>query len=418
MTPKSEAVRSVAVILTSQCNLRCSYCYQNAKNSRRMDAETLRSAIDFALTAGATEVNLVFIGGEPLLEFSLIEQAVQYTEARRPPDKQIHFSLASNGTLLTRKMITFLAEHDFSIHLSFDGIRHAQDYRSPGSFAVLHRVLDCLRDQEPATFRDRLTVKSTVIPQSMPHLAESTDYFLRNGLQKIGISPAFSACPEWRVDDITTVEEQFGRVFSGSLSHYQRTGQVPVLCFRKERDSLMRLSGPRPMCGVMSGRSPAVDVDGQVYGCAAMASSYQTPHSSLLREHWDKLKLGSLKGSHYDMRYTEFSDAVRSAAIFNHKENKYSSYGRCGDCEYIDVCTVCPLAIGYDPGNTDPNRVPDFACAFIRTQMKYRDLFPAQRASSGVPESDPSEAIARLTALFGFSPLKDSEENMNGVRSS
>jgi hypothetical protein len=67
---------------------------------------------------------------------------------------------------------------------------------------------------------------------------------------------------------------------------------------------------------------------------------------------------------------------VRRAEIFHHKEMKYSSYGRCRDCSYLNGCYVCPVSIGYDPANEDPRKIPDFLCAYNMVALKYRDRFP------------------------------------------
>ena len=64
------------------------------------------------------------------------------------------------------------------------------------------------------------------------------------------------------------------------------------------------------------------------------------------------------------------------AEIFRHKDERYSSYGKCAECPCKDACRICPVAIGYDGDNTGPRCIPDFISAFNRVTLKYRDLFP------------------------------------------
>ena len=48
---------------------------------------------------------MLFIGGEPLLEFPMIQRAVAYVEARRPPRPAVHYDLITNGTLLGEEQV-------------------------------------------------------------------------------------------------------------------------------------------------------------------------------------------------------------------------------------------------------------------------------------------------------------------------
>ncbi|MBZ5496314.1 MAG: radical SAM protein [Acidobacteriia bacterium] len=406
--PRPEAIRSLVAILTAQCNLRCSYCYQNAKTSLHMDWNVLHATIDLALSTAGKTIKLAFSGGEPLLKYRLMQRAVRYAREKCPPDRHIKFSLATNGILLTKARIAFLVRHDFSIYLSLDGIAAAQDARSIGSFAILDGLLDHLRKKHPDFFRNNLTIRATVTPRSIRYLGETVDYFLGKGLRHIAISPVLTACPEWRVENVQEIEAQFRRIFKSSLDHLDRTDAVPLLLFRKIRHEPAHFLKRRSMCGVMLGKTPAVDADGQVYGCAVLACSGQRPRSALLRERLDGLRLGDLRERGFRKRFAKFPQAVLQAEIFDHKENKYSSYGRCRDCRYFAACSICPLAIGFDPANTDPHRIPDFACAFFKTQFKYRELFPVQgewRAARAT-HADPARLIARFKVLFGFDPTK------------
>jgi hypothetical protein len=84
---------------------------------------------------------------------------------------------------------------------------------------------------------------------------------------------------------------------------------------------------------------------------------------------------GDLRDPGFRERRAAYPKAARTAQIFQAR-NRHSSYGRCGDCAYWHDCVLCPIVIGYDALNTDPNRVPDFICAFNRVASKYRELFP------------------------------------------
>ena len=138
-------ITQLDVILTAGCNLRCSYCYQNDKKARRMKWDTLRASADLVLASQRPQVGLLFVGGEPLLEFPLIQRAVEYIEERRTASQRIQYQVITNGTLLVDDHLDFFADHGFEVQLSFDGVEPAQQLRGRGTFATLDALLDRLR---------------------------------------------------------------------------------------------------------------------------------------------------------------------------------------------------------------------------------------------------------------------------------
>ena len=94
--------------------------------------------------------------------------------------------------MLREEQAAFLVEHDFEVQLSFDGVPSAQDIRGRGTFAVLDRLLDRLREEHPAFLSRKLTVAMTLLPATIPFLADSIEYFLGKDLREIAVSPALT----------------------------------------------------------------------------------------------------------------------------------------------------------------------------------------------------------------------------------
>src|SRR5512139_2313116 len=132
------------------------------------------------------------------------------------------------------------------------------------------------------------------------------------------------------------------------------------------------------MCALAGGRRLAVDVDGEVYGCASLVESYQEFPSALLADNAAPLRLGNLHDPGWKDRFASLRQAVANSDMFYNTEKKHSSFSACRDCMYLADCTICPVSIGYNPRNTDPHRIPDFLCAFNRVVLAHRNGFPAQ----------------------------------------
>lgn len=81
-----------------------------------------------------------FIGGEPLMAFNLMKDAVDYTKKKCQETNLIcKFSTTINGTLVTDEVIDFFVENTFEVKVSLDGPEYVQnlnrrDYAGNGSF--------------------------------------------------------------------------------------------------------------------------------------------------------------------------------------------------------------------------------------------------------------------------------------------
>ena len=102
--------------LTQNCNFRCAYCHytcndgsQRTHSSKRMSVEVAKAAILYLRdhSVDTQSVYIGFYGGEPFLEFSLLKEVVAFCEDQLR-GKDIHFTVTSNGTLLTEYSISAL----------------------------------------------------------------------------------------------------------------------------------------------------------------------------------------------------------------------------------------------------------------------------------------------------------------------
>jgi sulfatase maturation enzyme AslB (radical SAM superfamily) len=338
-----------------------------------MKWRSLRASLDLGLGSHQPKVSFIFLGGEPLLEFPLIRQAVDYVEARQRPGQRATFRISTNGVLLRPDITRFLEQHHVEVQLSFDGILPAQDLRARGTFPTLDELSNNLRKTRPVLFRESLRISVTLIPPAIGYLADSVSYLLGKGCRKIAIDPPITNHPGWKAEGEEKLECQFSHLVDISLDHFRRTREVPLLLFGPiPRRS--KVKQERGMCGAIQGRNLAVDVDGKVYGCALCIESVQEFRSPLLQRLSRTLKIGPLN-SEFPIRYQEFLEKADREDLLICREKKHSGYGRCADCRYFADCAICPVSIAQSPGNTDPHRVPDFTCAFNRVALKYRRLF-------------------------------------------
>jgi MoaA/NifB/PqqE/SkfB family radical SAM enzyme len=364
------------VIVTSECNLRCSYCYQNAKGPGVMGWDTLRPALDLLMRLPRDGVRVHFIGGEPLLAFDVIERAAEYIKTRKPPALDVRYAVTTNGLALGRREARFLAANRFHIKLSFDGVRRMQQFRGSGTFARLDRLLDDLRTRHPSMFASRLSVGVTLTPKTIPSLAMTVRYLLRKQVADFYVAPAMIPATHWNRRLKHDLRLQFERVYDACRSFYRRTGRIPLRWLRPEPDPDEASSLSDWYCGIGSGEALTLDVDGTLHGCVTVASSYQRFPPTRLGRSVERLRLGRIGDPRLPSRLASYHAAVRATGLFNNRHQKYSSYGRCSTCRSRARCVICPTAI-LQGGGDDPDRVPDFVCAFNRLSVACSKRFPS-----------------------------------------
>lgn len=79
--------QQIVLELTEGCNLRCEYCVYNEHHpdfrgysNRNMSFETAKKSIDLVLgDYEGEEFALSFYGGEPLVNFPLLKECIEYT---------------------------------------------------------------------------------------------------------------------------------------------------------------------------------------------------------------------------------------------------------------------------------------------------------------------------------------------------
>ena len=366
------------LVLTRACNLRCAYCYQRRGSPGRMGPATLERALDWALAAGRPGCEVVFSGGEPLLEFARIRRAV----ARAPT---LRFVLLTNGILLDDRAIDFCARHAFDLQVSWDGV--AQETRAPGTSAVLAGRLRRLLDGWRAYTREHLTVALTVTPRAAGRLAESIALLMEIGVPWIALAPELAPGDAADAD----LAAQFDRLEEMSRARFDLDRSVPLLLLRPGAPP----SACSPLCGAAHALQPAVDVDGRIYGCALLVEPLLARAAPWMRAELQRLAIGSIDDPTLGRRVEEFTARAARSPLLGAREKRHTDRGRCAECEWAASCAVCPVAAGLLAGNRDPSRLPVFPCDFARAALRARARFLAAR---------PPDPMARFLGVAELPP--------------
>lgn len=181
------AITDVSLDVAGECNMGCSYCFENDILARRgaMSIETLRSSLElvFSNARPRTVIDIHFGSGEPLTNMRRIRECVETANACAHRYKcSVVFDVTTNGTLIKDDIARFFSDHNFRVKVSLDGPYNMHDQKRPmlggrSSYGLARRGFDILMNHLPA----EMIGINTVLPYDAP-LAE-----LWTWVKKLGV---------------------------------------------------------------------------------------------------------------------------------------------------------------------------------------------------------------------------------------
>lgn len=131
-------IDSLYIVTTDKCNYACKYCFveENIPSGYRftsMAGGVLKRGIDlFAhlqLNNGNRESEVIFYGGEPLLNKNMIFLGTEYLNEKVDTGeiKKLNKMIFTNGSLVTRDVAKFFYEQKISVGISIDGWKEIHD---------------------------------------------------------------------------------------------------------------------------------------------------------------------------------------------------------------------------------------------------------------------------------------------------
>ena len=249
--------------LTGRCNLRCQYCYAGGNPAPfDMEFSTARAAID---SLGDRPLKIQFAGGEPLLNFPLAEEIVNYVNQK---GLDARFQLQTNGTLIDDRIAGRLRELHISVGVSLDGPPEVNDLTRGRTLEAVSGIRALGRAGLTLGINAVVTAKTV---ETLPKLVDLAAY-LGNvggiGLDLLRHAGRGAACEP-------AAPEQLRAALPAM---YRRSRQLEALTGRRleirevelARKRLRLTTRPEHYCYAACGRSMVVLPDGSCYPCGSL----------------------------------------------------------------------------------------------------------------------------------------------------
>jgi len=182
-------------VVTLRCEHSCPYCQVSRQSTDRqrydMSEDTANRALTIALDSPSRRIKIEFQGGEPLLNFDLIQKIVtRAREAGRAKGKVIDFVIASNLALLTDEHLAFCKNNNVLLSTSLDGPADLHNKNRPRPGSNSHELaLKGIRRAQDVLGADRVGALMTTTQRSLDRVEEIVDEYLRLGLDGIFLRP-------------------------------------------------------------------------------------------------------------------------------------------------------------------------------------------------------------------------------------
>lgn len=368
--------------ITQKCNFRCKYCHfsgeesgYHSHNFSSINWDTAKKAIDFfgARCRDAKDISVIFYGGEPLLEKSLLHKCIEYCNDMFE-GKNLNYHLTTNAELLDVATAQYLIDNNVKITVSLDGPKdihnrnrkHASD--GSGTFDIVYENLVRIKQQIPDYYR-KINFNSVLDPAI--DCSPVDDFFsgeiFGNAIIQTNIMSPPDGKKLYLSDEFLEAEKRDKLLFLMVRSGMLKESQIPIIARNyfsdfyefeskfKKKHKLPDITSHTGSCKPGYNKL-FVSTSGKFYICEKA------------RDDSAALCLGSLEEGFNIDKIKEICDFI--------------CRDKCKNCWNIRNCNVCPMMI--DDGNKLSTELFNTACSNSRrkTEDNFMDLIALTEAAS------------------------------------
>lgn len=268
---------TVVLPISGHCTLSCPYCFAHLDGKFNFDDFTtdgIEKAIDYAVSnvnsfSPNSPLCIVFFGGEPLMRVDLIKHAIDYAKTKYH-DKQITYSITTNGTILTDEIVKIFKENNFAVLVSIDGPDNEFNLRKDNAGnKSYYKVMDFIKAMKDNGIYTEL--RATIV-NTNPYIVETFDFFEH---QKLPFSVSFAYPSEnknhhWSDHDnnvIKLIKSQFDNLVDYYIGVIKRNHPIYNKRFYLWNETFRFRENKRIACG--AGRTYfTIMSSGDIFSCA------------------------------------------------------------------------------------------------------------------------------------------------------
>ena len=339
------------VVVTLRCNETCVYCHASRADlgatHTDMTKELAEKTVDQILRTTNSNVTIEFQGGEPLVNFPVVQHLIEYAlEKNRTAQKRLEFTMVSNLSLMDEEKLAYLLKHKVQICTSIDGPEHLHDKQRklPGLSAHrtaahwIKRINEAYVEMglDPTLYHVEALLTTTAEALKFPR--EIVDTYVALGCRALFLRPVdpfgFAEKTGHRVE---YPRAEYMRFYAAAVDYMLELNQKGVQILERFASIFLTkiLGGEDPNfldvrspCGAGIGQV-AYNYDGKVFTCDEGRMLHEMGDSTFL--------IGEVGRTSY--RDMMGHPTVRALAIASNLDAQPD----CVNCAYQPYCGVCPV---------------------------------------------------------------------------
>jgi len=345
-------LRLIAWEVTRSCNLACVHCRASAQDRPYDNEMSTDECFHFLDEVEAIAKPIIILtGGEPLLRPDIFQIAAYGNQ------KGFRMTMAVNGTLLDSNIVQKMLDSGIQrISVSIDGATaasHDAFRQVEGAFeGALRGIADARRAGLEFQINTTITQRNLHELQPIQELAVSLGAVAHH---------IFLLVPMGRGKDLTEQSISAEQYEKALHWFYEQKDQVPLQLKATCAPHYYRILRQRA-------KSEGREVSFQTFGLDAMTRGCLGGVGFAFVSHVGQVQpCGYLELNCGNIREKSFREIWEKSLIFNHLRDYKKYQGKCGRCQYINVCGGCrarayestgdylapePLCL-FEPKNTD-----------------------------------------------------------------
>jgi uncharacterized protein len=331
------------LVASLRCEHSCPYCQVSRQSSDKaafdMSPETAALALDSAFRSPSHNIKIEFQGGEPLLNFDLIEAVVIEAEARNEvAGKNLGFVIATNLAMLDDRVIDFCRTHDIYISTSLDGPAdlHNKNRPRPGrnSWELATAGIQRVREELGV---DKVSALMTTTRSSLGRVREIIDTYVEQGLTSLFLRPLSPYGFAIKTKSFAAYDvERWLPFYEEGLDYIIELNRSGVPMVEQYAATILKKMLTNDDPGYVDLTSPAgIGIGAVVYNYDGEV--YASDEGRMLAEMGDKtFRLGNLHEDSYE-------EIMLSEALLAPLEESFTlSAPMCQDCAFEPYCGADP----------------------------------------------------------------------------
>lgn len=258
--------QAVTMLLTNDCNLACSYCFESNKGKDYMSKEMALDILKATYNpvdpmAGIFTLNM--FGGEPLMNWDTFKAVCDYVLEN---NLKIRITATTNLTLLTDEMIDYIDELSIPVLVSVDGIKEVHDKHRCNSFDKVIENMKKLIDRDLGYL---IEARMTVAPDTAKYMYESVKMLVDLGINNIANVPASDL--EWDAQSIQDYKDNYEKILDMYIDILNdETNKRNISLYKVDQAlnlALEPIKEDTSMCNIGNPRWVIVDWKGDIWPC-------------------------------------------------------------------------------------------------------------------------------------------------------